>query len=188
MRKSKKIAKLRVTGLCVGNSPLTGEFPAQMASNVENVSIWWRHHDGRPHVASGWYPTTWVAGDTLRTIHMLHVWIIKSKPRTWYWGVLSHNCILLSLNAISCAGYLLENISNIFNSFSPLRCSATIQHTDNVTAVKWKYFVLTLLLAAIVTTTKTHKTMINRSIISLYISNELSYIFQHNIPSVRVNL
>ena len=24
---------------------LTGEFPAQMASNAENVSIWWRHHD-----------------------------------------------------------------------------------------------------------------------------------------------
>ena len=33
-----------VTGLCVGNSPGTGEFPAQMASNAENVSIWWRHH------------------------------------------------------------------------------------------------------------------------------------------------
>ena len=28
-----------------GNSPVTGEFPAQMASNVENVFIWWRHHD-----------------------------------------------------------------------------------------------------------------------------------------------
>ena len=28
-----------------GNSPGTGEFPAQMASNVENVSISWRHHD-----------------------------------------------------------------------------------------------------------------------------------------------
>ena len=27
-----------------GNSPVTGEFPAQMASNAENVSIWWRHH------------------------------------------------------------------------------------------------------------------------------------------------
>ena len=36
---------LRVTGLCVGNSPVTGEFPAQMASNAENVSIWWRHHE-----------------------------------------------------------------------------------------------------------------------------------------------
>ena len=44
--KSKKISKLRVTGLCAGNSPVTGEFLAQMASNTENVSIWWRHHDG----------------------------------------------------------------------------------------------------------------------------------------------
>ena len=25
-------------------SPETGEFPAQMDSNAENVSIWWRHH------------------------------------------------------------------------------------------------------------------------------------------------
>ena len=40
-RRSKKTSKLRVTGLCVGNSPGTGEFPAQMASNAENVSIWW---------------------------------------------------------------------------------------------------------------------------------------------------
>ena len=29
--------------LC-GNSPVTGEFPAQMVSNAENVSIWWRHN------------------------------------------------------------------------------------------------------------------------------------------------
>ena len=43
-RRSKQTSKLRVTGLCVGNSPGTGEFPAQMASNAENVSIWWRHH------------------------------------------------------------------------------------------------------------------------------------------------
>ena len=28
-RRSKKTSKLRVTGLCVGNSPVTGEFPAQ---------------------------------------------------------------------------------------------------------------------------------------------------------------
>ena len=44
-RRSKKTSKLRVTGLCAGNSPWTGEFPAQMASNAENASIWWRHHD-----------------------------------------------------------------------------------------------------------------------------------------------
>ena len=42
--RSKKASKLSVTGLCVGNSPGTGELPAQMASNAENVSIWCRHH------------------------------------------------------------------------------------------------------------------------------------------------
>ena len=36
--------KLRVTGLCAGNSPVAGEFPAQMACNAESVFIWWRHH------------------------------------------------------------------------------------------------------------------------------------------------
>ena len=41
--RSKKTSKLRVTGLCEGNSPVTGEFPAQRASNVENI-FWWRHH------------------------------------------------------------------------------------------------------------------------------------------------
>ena len=49
-RRWKKTSKLRVTGLCEGNSPVTGEFPAQRASNVENVSIWWCHH--------GWWQPT----------------------------------------------------------------------------------------------------------------------------------
>ena len=46
--RSKNRAKLHVTGLCAGNSPVTGEFPAQMASNVEKMfpfddvmSSWW---------------------------------------------------------------------------------------------------------------------------------------------------
>ena len=45
--RSKKTSKLRVTGLWEGNSPVTGEFPAQRTSNAENVSIWWRHHESR---------------------------------------------------------------------------------------------------------------------------------------------
>ena len=44
-RRSKKTSKSRVAGLCEGNSPVTGEFPAQRASNAENASNWWRHHD-----------------------------------------------------------------------------------------------------------------------------------------------
>ena len=43
-QRSKNTSKFRVTGLCEGNSPVTGEFPAQRVSNTENVSIWWRHH------------------------------------------------------------------------------------------------------------------------------------------------
>ena len=46
-RRSNKTSKLRFTGLCVGNSPGIGEFLAQMTSNTENVSIWWRHHATR---------------------------------------------------------------------------------------------------------------------------------------------
>ena len=57
-RRSKKTSKLRVTGLCVGNSPVTGEFSAQMASNnAENASIWWRHHDTHRHKLSAQSPS-----------------------------------------------------------------------------------------------------------------------------------
>ena len=35
---------LRVTGLSVGNSPVTDEFPAKNASKAENVSTSWHHH------------------------------------------------------------------------------------------------------------------------------------------------
>ena len=42
--KSKKTSKLCVTGLCAGNSPVIGEFPAQWAINAENIFTWWRHH------------------------------------------------------------------------------------------------------------------------------------------------
>ena len=44
-RRPKKTLKLCVTGLCVGNSPVTGEFLAQMAGKAENVSILCCHHE-----------------------------------------------------------------------------------------------------------------------------------------------
>ena len=52
-RRLKKTAKLRITGLCAENSPVTGEFPAQVASNAENVSIWWRRHETQPLLYRG---------------------------------------------------------------------------------------------------------------------------------------
>ena len=62
-RRSKKTSKLRVTGLCVGNSPGTGEFPAQMVSNAENVSIWWRHH-----VSCCYFPPVYFIRISIKTI------------------------------------------------------------------------------------------------------------------------
>ena len=50
--RSKKTSKFRVTGLCEGNSLVTSEFPAQRASDTENVSIWWRLH-GQHDISSG---------------------------------------------------------------------------------------------------------------------------------------
>ena len=41
----RKTSKLRITGLCEGNPPVTGIFPSQRARNAENISIWWRHPD-----------------------------------------------------------------------------------------------------------------------------------------------
>ena len=71
-RISKKTSKPGVTGLCVGNSPETGEFPAQMASNAENVSIWWRHHDISHSI--------WCSGlQTAAIVHLHILSVLKKK-------------------------------------------------------------------------------------------------------------
>ena len=43
-RRSKKTSKLRVTGLCVGNSPGPVNSPHKGPVTRKNASIWWRHH------------------------------------------------------------------------------------------------------------------------------------------------
>ena len=55
-RRSKKTAKPGVTGPCAGNSPVAGEFPAQRASNAENVYIWRPHHGKRMQLSSCSFP------------------------------------------------------------------------------------------------------------------------------------
>ena len=75
-RRSKKTPKLRVTGLCAWNSPVTGEFPIQMASNAEDVSIWWLHHDWLRKWPVAWPPQaiTWTKVDlsSVRS-HVIHL-------------------------------------------------------------------------------------------------------------------
>ena len=54
-----KTSKLRAAGLCGGNSPVTGEFPTQMTSNAELVSIWWRHQHIKMGLHHAWGLTLW---------------------------------------------------------------------------------------------------------------------------------
>ena len=37
--------KRRVTGLCEGDSPVTGELPSKRPSNAKDVFIRWRHQE-----------------------------------------------------------------------------------------------------------------------------------------------
>ena len=70
-RRSKKTSKLRVTGLCEGNPPVTGGFPSQRASNGENVSIPWRLHE------SGMAGTNWPLCSYAKSI----IWLACQVPR-----------------------------------------------------------------------------------------------------------
>ena len=76
----RKTSKVRVIGLCEGNSPVTGEFPAQRASNAEGVSIWWRHHD---HSSCGdWWGDVQYheAGHYLQHPYLVNcMWFTKKK-------------------------------------------------------------------------------------------------------------
>ena len=85
MHTAKKTSKLRVTGLCARNSLVTGEFLAQMSSNAENISIWWRHHVTK---SGGYNPhktthreTVYISGDFVSDEG--HVNVIVSHSKRW---------------------------------------------------------------------------------------------------------
>ena len=102
-RISKKTSKLRVTGLCAGSSPGTGEFPAKMASYAENVSIWWRYHgtnypqhvtipDSKVHGAT--MGPTWVRQDPGRP-HVGPIWSPVNSPHKGQWRGSSFDVFLI---------------------------------------------------------------------------------------------
>ena len=79
-RRSKKTSKLRVTGLCEGNSLVTCEFSAQMASNAENVSIWWRHHGHQYYLFCQKHASLWNCASYV-TIYMHRRGVILNKSK-----------------------------------------------------------------------------------------------------------
>ena len=104
-RRSKETSKSRVTGLCAGNSPVTGEFPTQMASNAANVSIWWRHNR--------WYPYLW------RLLHRhCHKRLLKfrgSNPWVYVW---IYRTNLLRINYITTTTEAQQNRLHIYRGLN----------------------------------------------------------------------
>ena len=111
LNRSKKISKLRVTGLCEGNPPVTGGFPSQRASNVENISIWWRHHE----VAVRLYTHTFIkiiishfGSDKTRSVISLITVAASMAVALTVSGTINADDIVI-LTSLSCQrGYLWE--------------------------------------------------------------------------------
>ena len=83
--RSKKTPKLCVTGLCVGNSLVTGEFPTQRANNMENVPIWWCHHiqTTKTVIISLYLQATWSKNDIslVHEISFIYLNFLSLRPR-----------------------------------------------------------------------------------------------------------
>ena len=98
-RRSKKTSKLRVTGLFLRNSPFTGDFPAEIASNAENVSIWWYHHVSiaittnfqRKAVYHQWSWNYISFISTFYRFNYLSVWIRTGYQRTFIDSIILFN-------------------------------------------------------------------------------------------------
>ena len=105
-RRSKKTSKLSDTGLCDGNSPVTGEFLAQKANNAENVCIWRRHHTmarrrfatcSRGLVAGIWRTKcnpAWPPELVLLILWVFNILIYSKLVPEWITPRLSYSCII----------------------------------------------------------------------------------------------
>ena len=113
-RRSKKTSEHRVTGLCVGNSPVTGEFPAQRVSNAANAFIWWRYHG----------TTEKATFDVLSTVKCS----INFVQIKWYW-----------LSSINVCDHKIIDVNDLSKTAKPtltLQTMGAFNATDNITCAR----------------------------------------------------
>ena len=119
----------RVTGLCEGNSPGTGEFPAQMASSAENASIWWRYHDAsrvnHQSGRGGKATTKWYV-DIVNIIF----WVGSSGTYLGY----TSRCFVIGMMVIHEISSIFYRVfSKLFMTFSGNKSSVNItRHTSDM--------------------------------------------------------
>ena len=115
--KIKETSKLRATGLCEGNSPVTGEFPAQRASNAEKVSTWWRHH--------GW-ETLFV---TCTHTHIyIYIWYIH-----YLFTVASKSVLLWAIHFLSLVLFFPNLSSSYHDMYQIQKLPGDCRREDHVT-------------------------------------------------------
>ena len=72
----------------LGNSPMTSEFPAQMASNAENVAIRWRHHDCQLVTLNGVRGLCQSSTMKIEKVHRAALRVVYNDYTTSYSGLL----------------------------------------------------------------------------------------------------
>ena len=92
-----------------GNSPVTGEFPAQMASYAENFSIWWRRHGfpvpiPRKRTLNIWRPITF--HDALNSLY--DYFAARNRCVRQRLVITSHS-LLWDVITYACPRYLLHH-------------------------------------------------------------------------------
>ena len=101
---------------CAGNSPGTGEFPAQMASYADFFSIWWRHH-GRRDCASH-------LKMKMKSTDEFQIFTLVSVTSLTHWGRVTHICVSE------------QTIIGSDNALSPGRRQAIIWTNDGILLIE----------------------------------------------------
>ena len=77
---------------------MTGEFPSQRASDAENVSIWWRHHDQTLSQGDNTFWALYISEGDIKNMNkkwcsgdQLLLWLTNIK--LWKWTLLEHVCM-----------------------------------------------------------------------------------------------
>ena len=119
-RISKNTPKLRVTGLCEGNSPVTGHFPAQRASDAENGSMTSSWHDIFMLIESGF-------------VNMPRYWVLKWSHRVEYFNVRENSYINTKTELLWWRLLIFRSLFSIKVILKPFEsCSYLTDLTTNV--------------------------------------------------------
>ena len=98
--------------LC-GNSPVTGQFPAQVASNAENISIWLRHHVDKRWFYCGFFETIFCRKGVIKQI-------VRMTSYLNIFDLQSGGCFHILL--------FLQMTLDIFGSFKVTKCDKSRLH------------------------------------------------------------